>query len=149
MPGGRRQRVSVVTLGVAELARARDFYEGWGWVAHEVADEVVFFQGNGLVIALYPLTLLAADQGRPDVPLETGGLTLAQNYPTEAEVDERFRAALAAGATMLKRPERTVWGGYGGYVADPDGHVWELAMNPFWPLEINGNVTMPDAPESA
>ena len=149
MPGGRRQRVSVVTLGVADLDRARDFYEGWGWVPHVVADDVVFFQGNGLVIALFPLNLLADDQGRPDVPLETGALTLAQNYATEAEVDERFRAAVAAGATMLKRPERTSWDGYGGYVADPDGHVWELAMNPFWPLDINGDVTLPDDPESA
>lgn len=149
MPGGRRQRVSVVTLGVAELDRAREFYAAWGWSPHEVADDVVFFQANGLVIALYPLTLLAADQGRPGVPLETGALTLSQNYPTEAEVDERFRGAIAAGATMLKRPEKTFWGGYGGYIADPDGHVWELAVNPFWGLDVNGDVTMPDAPESA
>jgi catechol 2,3-dioxygenase-like lactoylglutathione lyase family enzyme len=149
MQGSRKQRVSVVTLGVTDLARARDFYARWGWVAHEDSAEVVFFQANGIVIGLYPMHLLAADQGRPGVALETGALTLAQNYPTEAEVDERFRAAVAAGATMLKRPEKTFWGGYGGYIADPDGHVWELAVNPFWALDVNGDVTMPDEPEGA
>ena len=149
MPGGRRQRVSVVTLGVAELARARAFYEAWGWVPHYDSPEIVFFQGNGLVIALFELHDLAADQGRPDVALGTGAVTLAQNYPTEVEVDERFRSALAAGATMLKRPQKAEWGGYSGYVADPDGHVWELAVNQFWDLADDGGVTMPDGPVGA
>jgi len=149
MPGGRRQRVSVVTLGVADLARARDFYESWGWIPHEVGPDVVFFQGNGIVVSLYLLPLLAEDQGRPGVELETGAITLAQNYGSEAEVDERFRAAVAAGATMLKRPDRTFWGGYGGYISDPDGHVWELAVNPFWTLDLDGSVTMPEMPEGA
>jgi len=141
--------VSVVTLGVADLDSARDFYSAWGWTPHESGPDVVFYQGNGIVIGLYPVALLAEDQGRPGVTLETGAMALAQNYATEAEVDERFRAAVAAGATMLKPPDRTSWGGYGGYIADPDGHVWELAVNPFWELDLNGDVTMPDEPESA
>jgi catechol 2,3-dioxygenase-like lactoylglutathione lyase family enzyme len=145
----RKQRVSVVTLGVADVDRARDFYAAWGWMHHDDGPGVVFYQGNGLVIALYDIEQLAEDQGRAGVPLETGAMTLAQNYATEGEVDERFRAAVAAGATILKPPAKTTWGGYGGYVADPDGHVWELAMNPYWALDIDGDVTMPDEPESA
>ena len=149
MPGGRKQRVSLVTLGVADLARARTFYEAWGWIPHYDSQEIVFFQGNGLVIALFGLEDLAADQARPHAVLGTGAMTLAQNYANEVEVDERFRSALAAGATMLKRPQKTDWGGYSGYVADPDGHVWELAVNGFWDLEDNGAVTMPDGPVGA
>jgi len=141
--------VSVVTLGVADLERARDFYAAWGWTPHDAGADVVFYQGNGIVVSLFLLESLAVDQGRAGAALGTGAVTLAQNYATEAEVDERFRTAVAAGATMLKPPDRTDWGGYGGYIADPDGHVWELAVNPFWALDINGDVTMPDEPESA
>ena len=144
MPGANVQRVTLVTLGVADLNRSREFYEAWGWVPAHVADEIVFFQGNGLVIALFGLSALAADQGRPGASLGTGAMTLAQNYGTTTEVDERFRAALAAGATMVKRPEQPAWGGYSGYIADPDGHVWELAVNPFWTLDEWGNTDMSD-----
>ena len=144
MPGGRRQRVSLVTLGVADLERSREFYEAWGWRPEHAANEIVFFQGNGLVIALFGRSDLAADQGRPGQSLGSGAIALAQNYGTVAEVDERFRAALAAGATMLRRPAATDWGGYSGYFADPDGHVWELAMNPFWTLDEWGNVDLTD-----
>ncbi|MFW7415721.1 VOC family protein [Demequina sp. SO4-18] len=139
-----RQRVSVVTLGVGELERARRFYGAWGWVEREGSDEVVFFQLNGLVLALFPTAALADDQGRPVSELGTGAVALAQNFHTDAEVDERFHAALSAGARMLKRPAKALWGGYSGYVADPDGHVWELAVNPFWDLEDDGSVTIPD-----
>lgn len=149
MPGGRRQRVSVVTLAVADVERARQFYDAWGWTAHDAGGGVVFYQGNGVVIGLYDAAEFAADQGRPGAPLGVGGTALAQNFATEGEVDERFRAAVGAGATILKRPERTTWGGYSGYFADPDGNVWELAMNPFWALDINGDVTMPDEPQGA
>ena len=144
MPGGRRQRVSLVTLGVADIERAREFYEAWGWTPDTATQDIVFFQGNGLVIALFGHADLAADQGRSGAELGTGAIALAQNYGTVAEVDERFRAALAAGATMLKRPVATEWGGYSGYVADPDGHVWELATNPFWTLDEWGNVDLSD-----
>jgi len=144
MTGMHKQRVAVVTLGVADLERSRGFYERWGWVPEQVADEVVFFQANGLVVALFGLDDLAVDQGRPHTELGFGAMTLAQNYGTVAEVDERFRAALAAGATMLKRPQPTDWGGYSGYIEDPDGHVWELAMNPFWTLDEFGSTDMRD-----
>ena len=144
MPGGHKQRVTLVTLGVTDLDRAREFYEAWGWVPEFSNEGVVFFQGNGLVIALFGLSELAADQGRPGEVLGHGAMTLAQNYGTVAEVDERFRAALAAGATMLKRPEETTWGGYSGYIADPDGHVWELAMNPFWTIDEWGSTDLRD-----
>jgi catechol 2,3-dioxygenase-like lactoylglutathione lyase family enzyme len=144
MTGGHRPRVSVVTLGVADLDRARRFYEAWGWVARQADDDIVFFQANGLVISLFRRSALAADQGRAGATLGTGALTLSKNFHTEAEVDERFRAALAAGATMLKRPQRAEWGGYSGYVADPDGHVWELAVNPFWDLADDGSVEIPE-----
>ena len=137
------QRVSVVTLGVADLGRARRFYEAWGWTAWSALADVVFFQCNGLVLGLYGAADLATDQGRPGAALGTGAITLAQNYPSEAEVDRVFEAALAAGGTMLKRPQATEWGGYSGYVADPDGHPWELAVNPFWELEADGSVTIP------
>lgn len=144
-----KQRVSVVTLGVADLERARSFYGAWGWSERESADDVVFFQMNGLVVSLFSLEAFAQEQGRPVAQLGAGAMALAQNFHTEAEVNERFHAGLAAGATLLKRPEKAQWGGYSGYLADPDGHVWELAVNPFWDLEDDGSVTIPENPPAA
>ncbi|WP_062529753.1 VOC family protein [Demequina rhizosphaerae] len=135
-------RVSYVTLGVADLERARTFYEAWGWTPAQVDEGIVFYQANGVVVALFGLGALAADQGRPDADLGVGGMTLAQNYPTENEVDAVFDEAVKAGATPLKTPEKVFWGGYSGYVADPDGHVWELAMNPFSPPAADGSVVL-------
>lgn len=138
------QRVTLTTLGVADLAAARAFYARLGWVEHGQSQPgVAFFQMQGAVLALFGLTDLAADQGRPGATLGTGAVTLAQNFATETEVDAAFAAALAAGATALKRPEKVFWGGYSGYWADPDGHVWEVAMNPFWPLSEDGSLTLP------
>ena len=139
------QRVTLITLGVADLARARAFYAALGWRPAEDAEGVSFYQMNGLVLALFGRADLAADQGRPGVALGTGAVTLAQNFATEAEVDAAFAAALAAGAVALKAPEKVFWGGYSGYWADPDGHVWEVAMNPFWPLEPDGSLILPPA----
>lgn len=137
------QRVTLITLGVADLARARAFYAALGWQPAEEAEGVSFYQMNGLGLGLFGREELAKDQGRPGAELGTGAVTLAQNFSTEAEVDTAFEAALAAGATELKRPEKVFWGGYSGYYADPDGHVWELAMNPFWPLNKDGSLTLP------
>ena len=138
------QRVTLTTLGVADLAAARAFYARLGWVEHGQSQPgVAFFQMQGAVLALFGLTDLAADQGRPGATLGTGAVTLAQNFASEAEVDAAFAAALAAGATALKQPEKVFWGGYSGYWADPDGHVWEVAMNPFWPLSEDGSLTLP------
>ena len=136
------QRVSLVTLGVTDLARAQAFYGALGWVPAQAAEGVVFYQLQGAVLALFGRDDLAADQGRPGAALGIGAVTLAQNFATEAEVDEAFRAAIKAGAQVLKAPEKAAWGGYSGYWADPDGHVWEVAMNPFWPLAEDGSLTL-------
>ena len=138
------QRVTLITLGVADLAAAKAFYARLGWREHGAQEGVAFYQMNGLVLWLFGRADLAADQGRPGAELGTGAMTLAQNFATEAEVDAAFEAALAAGGTALKRPEKVFWGGYSGYWADLDGHVWEVAMNPFWPLAKDGSLTLPE-----
>lgn len=141
-----RQRITLVTLAVADMARARAFYEGWGWTPHSRPQPgVTFYQMNGAALALFGRADLAADQGRPDATLGTGAVTLAQNCADDAETDAVFQAAVDAGATVLKRPEKVFWGGYSGYFADPDGHVWEIATNPFWPLSPDGSLTLPPA----
>jgi uncharacterized glyoxalase superfamily protein PhnB len=138
------QRVTLITLGVADLAAARAFYARLGWQEHGESQEgVAFFQINGAVLGLFGAADLAADQGRPGAALGTGAITLAQNFASEAEVDAAYQAALAAGGKALKAPEKVFWGGYSGYWADPDGHVWEVAMNPFWPLAEDGSLTLP------
>ena len=141
------QRVTLITLGVANLAASRAFYARLGWVEHKESQEgVAFFQINGAALALFGAADLAADQGRPGAALGTGAITLAQNFTTEAEVDAAYAAAITAGGTALKAPEKVFWGGYSGYWSDPDGHVWEVAMNPFWPLAADGSLTLPKAP---
>lgn len=139
------QRVSLITLGVADLGRAKAFYAALGWQPAEEQESVAFYQLHGLVLGLFGREALAEDQGRPGAALGTGAMTLAQNFTTEAEVDAAFEVAIAAGASALKPPEKVFWGGYSGYFADPDGHVWEVAMNPFWPLAEDGTLTLPGA----
>lgn len=139
-----RNRISLITLGVADLERARRFYLDWGWVPYPNAPEgLALFQMPGLALALFSLDELAEDQRRPMAELGTGAVTLAQNCRDVAEVEGIFQSALAAGATCLKRPEKAAWGGTSGYFADPDGHVWEIAHNPFWPLAEDGSLTLP------
>ena len=137
------QRVTLITLGVADLDAARAFYGRLGWREHAGPEGVAFYQMHGCLLGLFGRDDLARDQGREGATLGTGAVTLAQNFTTEAEVDAAFAAALAAGGTALKRPEKVFWGGYSGYWADPDGHVWEVAMNPFWPLNDDGSLTLP------
>lgn len=139
------QRVTLITLGVADLDRAKAFYAALGWTPAEETESIAFYQLHGQVLGLFGRAALAADQGRPDAQIGTGAMTLAQNFATEAEVDTAFAKALAVGATKLKAPEKVFWGGYSGYYADPDGHVWELAMNPFWPLSDDGSLTLPES----
>jgi uncharacterized glyoxalase superfamily protein PhnB len=141
------QRITLITLGVADLARSRAFYAALGWrEAPGGNDRVAFYQMHGAALGLFGREDLAADQGRPGAALGTGAITLAQNFGTTEEVDAAFEAALAAGATPLKPPEKVFWGGFSGYWADPDGHVWEVAMNPIWRLEDDGALTLPEAP---
>jgi predicted lactoylglutathione lyase len=138
------QRITLITLGVDDLAASKAFYAKLGWEPHpSPAEEVVFYQANGFVFGLFGRAALAKDQGREGAALETGAMTLAQNFASEAEVDAVYQQALDAGAKPLKKPEKVFWGGYSGYFADPDGHVWELAMNPFWPLNDDGSLTLP------
>jgi catechol 2,3-dioxygenase-like lactoylglutathione lyase family enzyme len=137
------QRITLITLGVQDLPRAKAFYTALGWHAAQEQESVVFYQLNGLVLGLFGRAALAEDQGRAGADLGTGAMTLAQNFDTQEDVDAAFEQALASGATALKRPEKVFWGGYSGYFADPDGHVWELAHNPFWPLANDGGLTLP------
>jgi predicted lactoylglutathione lyase len=142
------QRASLITLGVADLNRAKAFYGALGWTPKEDLPEAVFYQINGMALGFFELKNLARDQGRAKAQLGFGAMTLGQKFETEAEVDAASAQALAAGATDLKAPEKVFWGGYSGYYADPDGHVWEVAFNPFWPLNKDGSFTLPDAPEA-
>lgn len=137
-------RISLITLGVADLARSRAFYEALGWRASSASTtEVAFLQGNGLALALYGRAALAADAAVPDLPTGFSGVTLAHNARSKAEADRVFVEALKAGAEALKQPHNTFWGGYSGYFADPDGHLWEIAWNPFFPLDEAGNLSLP------
>ncbi len=138
------QRVSLITLGVADLDRSRDFYGALGWKPVPTPPTVVFYQLDGMVLGLFGLEALAEDQGRPGVALKTGALTLAQNFADRDAVDAAFKAAVDVGAEPLKKPTEVFWGGYSGQYADPDGHVWELAHNPFWDIDPDGRITIPD-----
>jgi predicted lactoylglutathione lyase len=139
-------RVSLVTLGVADLSRSTAFYEALGWRRSSAsADEVSFFHTAGPVLALYPAHLLAADADLPADPVPRfRGVALAINLESRELVDDVLRQAQAAGATLLKAAQPAEWGGYSGYFADPDGHAWEVAHNPHWPIADDGTVTLPD-----
>ena len=129
------QRISLVTLGVADLARARAFYEALGWTTGaEPGDDVVFFQAGGMVVSLWDRQSLAADSGVDDAG-GYGGITLAHNVRSSAEVDAVVAEAEAGGAAVTRRPDTTFWGGYSGAFTDPDGHPWEIAHNPHWTLD--------------
>jgi len=134
-------RITLITLGVADLSRSRAYYEALGWVPEETLENVVFYDMGGAKFGLFPLDMLAAEQGRPSGALGNGAMTLAQNFPDEAGVDAAFQAAIDAGATIISKPEKMDWGGYSSYVADPDGHIWEFAFNPYWPLDAEGRLS--------
>ncbi len=134
----KAQRITLVTLGVADLERAKAFYAALGWQPEEAAPGVVFYDLGGMKMGLFGLESLAEDQGRPGAARGTGAVTLAQNFDSREAVDAAYARALDCGATPLKAPEAVFWGGYSGYYADPDGHVWEVAHNPFWPLDSDG-----------
>ena len=138
-------RVNLVTLGVTDLARSTAFYEALGWRRSAASQEsIAFLATGGCVVALFPVDDLAADVTVP-VPDTIGfrGVTLAINLPSEADVTAAIDEASAAGATLLKEPQKVEWGGFSGYFADPDGHAWEVAYNPFWPLADDGSVVLP------
>ncbi|MCM5560008.1 VOC family protein [Pleomorphomonas sp. JP5] len=135
--------VSIIALGVSDLGRARAFYEALGFTAGPGSGEqIVFFQLGGLVLSLYPRALLAEDAEVENDGQGFDGMTLAHNYPSEEAVDAAMARALASGATLKKKPQKVFWGGYSGYFADPDGHLWEVAHNPFVKVDDHGIVTL-------
>ena len=141
---GVEQRISLVTLGVADVARARIFYERLGWHGQEV-EETVFFQAGGIALVLWGRDKVAEDAGIEDsVPDGFGGMALAHNVRSRAEVAEVLGQAASAGAAISQPARETSYGGYAGSFSDPDGHVWEIAYNPGFPLAADGGITIPD-----
>lgn len=140
------QRLSLVTLGVADLERARRFYEnGLGWRKNNPQAEVAFYQAGGMIVALWSREELAKDAQVDASGSGFRSLSLAYNARSRDEVDAVMAEAKAAGAAIAKVAQETPWGGYAGYFADPDGHLWEVAHNPFWAIDAQGNVTLPKA----
>ena len=138
------QRVSLITLGVTDLARSRAFYEAVGWTTRaQPDDDVVFFQAGGMVVALWDRAELALDCRLPEGS-GFGGVALAHNVRSPDEVDAVLEQAREAGASISREGAETFWGGYSGVFVDPDGHPWEVAHNPHWHLDEEGAVTLPD-----
>ena len=135
-------RVSLVTLGVADLARARAFDEALGWRTGAGADDdVVFFDTGGLIVSLWSRESLAEDSGVQDGG-GWGGVTFAYNVRAPADVDDVIEQARSAGARIAREPGETFWGGYSGVFVDPDGHPWEVAHNPHWTIRDDGTVSL-------
>jgi len=134
------QRVSLITLGVADPARSRKFYEDLGWKAAFQNEEIAFFQLNGLVLGLFRRESFDHDMTRDNDG--SGRVALAYNVRERAEVDPLLERAVAAGGSLLKAAEEAPWGGYSGYFADPDGHAWEIAHNGAWAIDAAGNISM-------
>lgn len=133
-------RITLVTLSAHDVPTLAAFYKALGWVASAEMPATVFFDMDGMKLGIYDRTMLAADLGRKAGALGVGAVTLAQNFPGRAAVDDAFAQAVAAGATICKAPEEVFWGGYSGTWADPEGHVWEYAWNPDWPLDAAGHL---------
>lgn len=141
-----KPRISIITLGVADVAASTDFYLKVGLQRSSQSNETVsFFQlSGGLVLAVWGRADLAKDAQVEDTgPPGFGGMALAYNAASSLDVDKLIAAFVAAGARLLKQPDKTFYGGYAGYVADPDGHVWEIAYNPAWELDETGGLTLP------
>jgi predicted lactoylglutathione lyase len=138
--------ISLITLGVADVAEATAFYEKLGFVLSRQASQesVSFFRAGAVVLALWSREAQLDDADAGELWTGNGGIVVAQNVASEDEVDERMAGAEAAGARILKPAAKTFWGGYNGYFADPDGHVWEVAFNPYWPLEEDGRNRLPE-----
>ena len=138
--------ISLITLGVADVAKATAFYERLGFVRSKRASQesVSFFQAGQVVLALWGRDAQREDAEAAELWTGNGGMVVAQNLASESEVDAMMVHAEAAGARILKPAGKTFWGGYDGYFADPDGHVWEVAFNPFWELDEDGRVGLPE-----
>ncbi|MFO0675939.1 MAG: VOC family protein [Polyangiaceae bacterium] len=147
-------RINLLTLGVSDIARARAFYrDGLGWkTAPGSSDEVVFFDLGGFVLGLFGHRALAEDAkldpGPAPSPKAFRGMSIAHNCRSKKEVDDAMAAALRAGATLVKAAEDVFWGGYSGYFADPDGHLWEVAWNPHWTMLADGRLSLTTTPDA-
>jgi catechol 2,3-dioxygenase-like lactoylglutathione lyase family enzyme len=135
------QRVSLITLGVADTARSRAFYEALGWVGESPDGDVVFFQAGGMIVGLWGRDKLAEDSAVTDGG-GWGGVTLAYNVNSPEEVDATLAEAEAAGATIGRPGATAFWGGYTGIFIDPDGHPWEVGHNPGWPIAADGTISL-------
>ena len=143
---GLPANLHIVTLGVRDLARSIAFYTALGWERRgDPAQGIVWFRTSGSWVGLFGYAELAADAAleAPEELPAYRGVTLAVNLPSEAEVDQAFATAVEAGAVVVKPAEKMEWGGYSGYVADPDGHLWELACNPYFPIDAEGRIEIP------
>jgi len=140
-------RVTLITLGVRDLARSRRFYTDLGWTPTWENDDVVFFQAGRQAIAIWSRAALAADAGVDDDDAAFTAVALAQNARSMREVDAIVAKAASAGAEVTRAPADTFYGGYAGYVRDPDGHLWEIAWNPGFPLDEHGGITIPPGDE--
>jgi uncharacterized protein len=136
------QRVSLITLGVADVERARSFYEHLGWQVGLALDDTVFFQAGGTIVGLWGREQLAADSGVTDTD-GWGGITLAHNVRSNDDVDRVIEQARSAGGRIVREPAETFWGGYSGVFVDIDGHPWEVAVNAGFPLAADGSITLP------
>lgn len=136
-----QQQISVITLGIADLARSRRFYtQGFGWTPIFENEEIIFYQMNGFILGTFDRSALAADMNRPG-PLSPGAFSVAHNVPARDDVEPVMAQLIAAGGTLLRAADAPAHGGYRGYVADPDAHAWEIAWNPAWPIDANGLVS--------
>ena len=141
---GLSPRLSIVTLGVANVARARSFYEELGWQPSSASQEqIVFFQLSGVVLALFNRDQLADDATVAPAGDGFRAVTLAHNVESEAAVDAALAHAERSGASIVKPASKVFWGGYSGYFADPDGHLWEVAYNPFFAFDEAGRLALP------
>ncbi|MGR3803019.1 VOC family protein [Marinibacterium profundimaris] len=136
----KSNRITLVTLAAEDVPALTAFYSSLGWVIEESLEGTCFFDMDGAKFGIYDKALLARDLGRDPDSLGTGAMTLAQNFPDRAAVDAAYDRAIAAGGTVCKPPEAVFWGGYSGTWADPEGHVWEYAHNPFWELTEDGRL---------
>ncbi len=137
--------ISLVTLCVTDIAKATAFYERLGFVKSSASQESVsFFRAGAVVLGLWSCDAQIEDANAGDLWTGNGGIVVAMNCASEAEVDTMLVKAAGAGARILKSAEKASWGGYNGYFADADGNVWEVAYNPFWPMQENGRIELPE-----
>jgi uncharacterized protein len=139
-----RQKLNLITLGVADIGKAVEFYEkGLGWKRSPASmDDLILFPLGGITLALYPRALLAEDAGVRDTATGFSGITLSYNAKSEREADKVMKEVAALGATIVKPAQKASWGGYSGYFRDPDGHLIEVAFNPYWKLDANDNLEL-------